>query len=93
MLLCNFPTRRTIIRALRLLIENDPNNISGIEFYKTNEVKFSFSQYPKKAWCIDGEKLDRASKYFEFKTVNDFEVLMPTKNDKKLFIKKSNLDD
>lgn len=93
MLLCNFPTRRTIIKALRLLIENDPNNISGIEFYKTNEVNFKFEQYPKKAWCIDGEKLNRATKNFEIKTVNDFEVLMPTKNVKKLFLKKSNLDD
>ena len=93
MLLCNFPTRRTIIKALRLLVENDPNNISGIEFYKTNEVKFSFSSYPKKAWCIDGEKLDRRTKEFYFKTVNNFEVLMPDKNVKKLFLKKTNLDD
>ena len=93
MLLCNFPTRRTIIRALRLLVENDPNNISGIEFYKANEVNFSFENYPKKAWCIDGEKLDRRTKSFHFKTINNFEVLMPDKNVKKLFVKKSNLDD
>ena len=93
LLLCNFPTRRSVIKALRLLIYNDPNNISGIEFYKTSSVKFRFSQYPKKAWCIDGEKLDRATKTFEFKTINDFKILMPTKNTKKLFIKKDNLID
>ena len=93
MLLCNFPTRRTMIKSLRLLVENDPNNISGMEFYKTNEVKFTFSSYPKKAWCIDGEKLDRRTKEFEFKTVNNFEVLMPIKNVKKLFTKKANLED
>ena len=93
LLLCNFPTRRSIIKALSLLIDNDPNNVSGIEFYKTSRVKFKFEQYPKKAWCIDGEKLDRATKEFEFKTINDFEIMMPNKNVKKLFTKKTNLID
>ena len=91
MLLCNFSTRRHIIRTLRLLIDNDPNNISGLEFYKTNKIKFTFEQYPKKAWCIDGEKLNRYNKVYEFKTINDFKILMPTKNINKLFIKDSNL--
>lgn len=91
LLLCNFSTRRSIIRTLRLLIDNDPNKISGIEFYKTSRVKFEFEQYPKKAWCIDGEKLDRATRTFEFQTVNDFEIMMPDKNVKKLFLKKDNL--
>lgn len=93
MLLCNFSTRRSIIRTLRLLIDNDPNNISGLEFYRTNHVKFEFETYPKKAWCIDGEKLDRRNRVFEFKTINDYEILMPNKNVKKLFIKKTNLID
>lgn len=93
LLLCNFPTRRSIIKALRLLIDHDPNNVSGIEFYKTDRVKFDFEQYPKKAWCIDGEKLDRATKSYEFKTVNDFKILMPKKNVKKLFIRDINLND
>ena len=93
LLLCNFSTRRAVIRTLRLLIDNDPNNISGIEFYKTSKVKFEFQQYPKKAWCIDGEKLDRATKNYEFKTVSDFKILMPNKNINKLFIKKDNLED
>lgn len=93
LLLCNFATRRNIIRTLRLLIDNDPNNVSGIEFYKTNRVKFEFDHNPKKAWCVDGEKLDRAGKVFEFKTINNFEILMPKKNVKKLFTKKTNLID
>ena len=92
-LLCNFPTRRSIIKALRLLVDNNPNNISGIEFYKTNKIRFEFETLPKKAWCIDGEKLGRSSKIYEFSTIKDFEVLMPKKNIKKLFIRKINLDD
>ena len=92
-MLCNFPSRRSIIKALRLLIDHDPNNISGIEFYKTNEINFKFLQYPKKAWCIDGDKLDRAVLEYNFSTVNDFDVMMPKKNVKKLFIRDINLDD
>lgn len=91
LLLCNFSTRRAIIRTLRLLIDNDPNKISGLEFYKTSRVKFEFSQHPKKAWCIDGEKLDRRTKDYEINTINDFEIMMPNKNVKKLFLKKDNL--
>lgn len=90
-LLCNFSTRRNIIRTLRLLFDNDPNNVSGLEFYKTNHIKFEFEQYPKKAWCIDGEKLDRRTKKFEFTTISDFKILMPNKNVEKLFTKKTNL--
>lgn len=93
LLLCNFSNRRHIIRALRLLIDHDPNNVSGLEFYKTNKIKFKFEHYPKKAWCIDGEKLDRSTKVFEFETVNDFKVMMPLKNINKLFVKKTNLID
>ncbi len=92
-LLCNFTTRRHIIRTLKLLIDNDPNNISGLEFYKTNRIKFEFDQYPKKAWCIDGEKLNRANKTYIFETINDFKILMPNKNIKKLFTRKINLID
>lgn len=90
-LLCNFATRRNIIRTLRLLVDNDPNNVSGLEFYKTDKIKFEFETYPKKKWCIDGEKLDRATKVFDFKTVNNFKILMPNKNVTKLFVKKTNL--
>lgn len=90
-LLCNFSTRRAIIRTLRLLIDNDPNKISGLEFYKTSSIKFEFEHHPKKSWCIDGEKLDRNTKVYDFKTVNDFEIMMPNKNVKKLFLKKDNL--
>ena len=93
LLLCNFSTRRSIIRTLRLLIDNNPNNISGIEFYKTNHVIFEFEQYPKNAWCIDGEKLDRRTKTFEFQTVSEFKIMMPNKNVNKLFTKKTNLSD
>ncbi len=92
-LLCNFSTRRHIIRTLRLLIDNDPNNISGLEFYKTNKIKFEFENAPKKAWCIDGEKLKRYNKTYEFNTINNFKILMPRKNINKLFIKRSNLID
>ncbi len=91
-LLCNFSTRRQIIKALRLLIDHDPNNVSGLEFYKTNNIKFEFEQYPKKAWCIDGEKLDRATKTYEFETINNFKIKMPNKNVNKLFTKKTNLE-
>ena len=47
LLLCNFTSRKNIIRTLRLLIYHDPNNISGLEFYRANRVKFDFETKPE----------------------------------------------
>ena len=63
------------------------NKVSGLEFYKTDKVEMSFSDYPKKSWCIDGEKLDRSTLNYEIKMINDFEILMPTTYNDELFVK------
>ncbi len=86
-LLCNFSRRIDIVKTIQLLTTNDINKISGLEFYKTNKLKLSFQQYPKKAWCIDGEKLDRSTLDYEVGIINDFEILMPTTYNDELFVK------
>ena len=72
-LFCNFRRRLDIVKTLKLLTTNDMNKVSGLEFYKTNRVEMRFSRYPKKCWCIDGEKLDRSKLEYEIKMINDFE--------------------
>ena len=55
------------------------------------DIKIKLIDKPSKKWCIDGEKLDRRTKKFEFTTISDFKIMMPNKNVEKLFTKKINL--
>lgn len=84
-LLCNFRKKIDIIKTFSLLMTNDITKISGVEFYKTNKVEIEFKEHPKKAWCIDGEKLDRAVLKYEINTINNVKIMMPTKNISKIF--------
>lgn len=86
-LLCNFRNRIDIAKTVRLLMTNDINKVSGVEFYKTNKVVMRFEDYPKKGWCIDGEKLDRSTLDYEISMINNFEILMPTTYNDELFVK------
>jgi len=86
-LLCNFRRRIDILKTVQLLMTNDINKVSGVEFYKTNEVEMKFADYPKKNWCIDGEKLDRATLDYQINMINNFKILMPTTYNDELFVK------
>lgn len=86
-LLCNFRRRIDILKTIQLLMTNDINKVSGLEFYKTNEVEMKFADYPKKNWCIDGEKLDRATLDYQINMINNFKILMPTTYNDELFVK------
>ena len=60
--------------------------------FGVNEPIFSadikFEDYPKKAWCIDGEKLDRAVLNYEIHNIRNVKIMMPRKNIDKIFVNK-----
>lgn len=85
-LFCNFRKRTDIIKTLGLLAISDISKLSGMEFYKTNKLDIKFENYPKKAWCIDGEKLERAVLKYEIRNERKVKIMMPKKNIKKNFI-------
>ena len=66
----------------------DATKVSGVEFYKTNNMKIEFEEYPKYSWCIDGEKLNRANLKYEIKNINKVKIMLPTKNINKIFVNK-----
>lgn len=85
-LFCNFRRRIDILKTFSLLMTLDASKVSGIEFYKTNNLKIEFDEYPKYNWCIDGEKLNRATLKYEIKNIRNVKIMMPTKNINKIFI-------
>lgn len=87
-LFCNFKRRVDIIKTFTILMTTDIEKISGVEFYKTNHLEIKFADYPKKAWCIDGEKLDRAVLNYDISNVRNVKIMMPKKNIDKIFVNK-----
>ena len=70
-----------------MLVASDAEHVDGIEFYKASELKINFDKVPKKPWCVDGEKLEIRNKSYTIKNAKDVEVLVPSKNLDKLFVK------
>lgn len=88
-LMCTYTRRLDIIRALGMLIRKDAEHIAGFEIYRTNHLKIKFDKYPKKAWCVDGEKLEIRTLKYDIHNEKDVQILMPKKNIDKLFIKEN----
>lgn len=87
-LFCTYTKRLDIIKAMGMLVTSDAEHVDGIEFYKASEIKISFDKLPKKAWCVDGEKLEIRNRVYTIKNEKDVEILIPKKNIDKLFINK-----
>ncbi len=86
-LFCNFKRRIDILRTFSVLLTTDITKVSGFEFYRTNNIEVKFDTYPKKAWCVDGEKLDRAVLNYKIVNEQDVKIMLPKKNIKKIFEK------
>ena len=89
-LFCTYTRRLDIIKAFGMLRATGPNNVSGLEFHRASNIKITFDEHPKKAWCVDGEKLEIRTKTYEIKNEREVQILMPKNNIDKLFVKKSN---
>jgi len=87
-LMCNMTTKIDIIKSLYFLTKYDATRVPGFYFHKTNNLKIKFNTYLDKAWCIDGEELTPITDEYEIRIQKGVEILMPTKNVDKLFIKK-----
>ena len=85
-LMCTYTRRIDIIRAMAMLIATDAEHVDGFESYRASKIKIDFKSYPKKAWCIDGEKLEIRTKTYTIENERNVKILMPRKNIKKLFI-------
>lgn len=85
-LMCTYTRKIDIIRALGKLVTSDAEHVDGFEFYRTSHLKVTFKQHPKKAWCVDGEKLEIRTKVYDISNEQNVQILMPKKNIDKLFV-------
>ena len=85
-LLSNITTKKDIIRSLYLLKTSDITKVPGFYFFKTNNLKISLKETPRKSFCIDGEMLKTKTKEYEIKIVKGIKMLLPNKELDKIFI-------
>ena len=85
-LFCNLLKKRDILRTLVMLGREKINNVPGLFFYKTNNIKLTITD--PKAWTLDGEKFKLRTNRYEIKNTYKVPVQLPKKNINKLFIQK-----
>ncbi len=83
---CSISNLTNLARAFYILKTSDISYVSGVECYKTNSLKITFNNTTK-PWCLDGEKYETKTNYFEIDTNKSVKMLVPKKNINKLFLK------
>ena len=87
-LFCKLTTKKDILRSLYCITTGKIASMEGFEFHKASSLKIVFKDYPKNAWCLDGEKSEESTKFYDIDIINNVKILLPEKNIAKLFIKK-----
>ena len=83
---CSISNLAKLAKAFYTLKTSDISYINGVECYKTDNIKITFND-GMKSWCLDGEKYDSKTTYFEINTKKSVKMLVPRKNMDKLFLK------
>ena len=84
-MLCSLTKKRDILKAIYALKTSDISYVSGIEVYKTSNMKIKFKEFDK-SWCVDGEEFIDNKSTYEISLKRDVKMLIPNKNIKKLFV-------
>lgn len=82
--LCTAKTKAELLVIGSKILTSEIKNMSGLEYYRTNNFKVKFSEIPP-SWVIDGEEFTHETNEFEFKISKEVNMLLPKKNVVKLF--------
>lgn len=66
-LFCSISKRRTLLKSLVNFGLYDINKVSGVEMYRTNNLKIKFYNKLKKPWTFDGERYLKKDDYYDIK--------------------------
>ena len=83
---CSISNLAKLARAFYILKTSDISYVNGVECYKTDNIKITFNDGIK-PWCLDGEKYESMTTFYEIITNKKVSMLIPRKNVDKLFLK------
>lgn len=89
-LFSNIATKKDIIKSLYYMKTTDIRKVPGFYFFRTNHLKITLAEEPRKYWCIDGEKYKDKSKVFDIKVAGGIKMLLPKAEVKNIFIDEAN---
>ena len=89
-LFSNIATKKDIIKSLYYMKTTDIRKVPGFYFFRTNHLKITLAEEPRKYWCIDGEKYKDKSKTFDIKVIDGVNMLLPKSEVNKIFIDEAN---
>ena len=78
-LLCSIDKRSTMLKNLFKLGIQDITKVSGIEIYRTDNLKIKFNNKLKKPWTVDGEKYPSRDKYYVITINRDIKFRLSNK--------------
>lgn len=87
--LCNLTKKSEVIKSLYYLATSKMKQAKGFEFLKVSNLEIEFEKDFKNSWCLDGEEYNINTNKFKIEIVNDFNILIPKKNVKKIFEEKN----
>lgn len=87
-LLTNITSKKDIVKSLYYLATNDITKLPGFYFLRTNHLKITLKEYPRKNWCLDGEQYKEKEKVFDITINKEIRMLLPKKELKNIFTEK-----
>ena len=86
---CSIKKRKNIIKALIKFKRKGINNVAGIYFHRSNNLKIKVNDLEKITCCLDGEEFNLNENEIEVK-VEQTKIMIPNKNVDVLFKKNKN---
>ena len=83
---CSISNLGKLAKAFYTLKTSDISYISGVECYKTDNIKITFND-GMKPWCLDGEKYDIEGNEIEIKIDQNTQIMLPKTKIEELFKK------
>lgn len=90
-LFCNLKNKGELLKTLFEAVKNgNISKMNNCEYYCIDDIEIEFDKIPKYSWGIDGEKYETDTNKFKFTINKEINVLLPSNNIDKLFIKEKN---
>lgn len=86
--LCTVKKPKDIISAVFHILNNEIKKASGVEYFKTDNLKITLKEENPYSWCIDGEEFFDNKDCFSFEINKEMNMLVPSSKATTLFRRK-----
>ncbi len=83
--LCSAKSMKEVATLVTSILTSNNKKLKNVVYFKTDNLILEFDKTPKESWCVDGEELKHHTNRFHFSVNKEINMLLPTKNIKKLF--------